>query len=37
VDGFCLFNDGVTCDDLDDCTDPDSCLAGVCQPGPNIC
>jgi hypothetical protein len=25
------------CDDGNPCTSPDTCLTGVCQPGPTIC
>jgi hypothetical protein len=37
ADGFCLFPDGAICDDANPCTGPDTCLTGVCQPGPIIC
>jgi len=28
---------GTPCDDGDSCTNPDTCLSGACQPGPNTC
>ncbi len=34
-DGFAA--DGSKCSDDDECTAPDSCLAGQCQPGANTC
>ncbi|HEX2740455.1 MAG TPA: hypothetical protein VHM69_08415 [Rubrobacter sp.] len=30
-------DDGTPCTDNNACTDPDLCMAGVCEPGPDVC